>query len=64
MSLTVTSLPDGSVRACLTEMHDGHEITACCYCTSHHLVPSHEQQLKKAIQNQLAVRAMRYEQPC
>ena len=64
MSLTVTSLPDGSVRACLTETHDGSDITACCYCTSHHLVESHRKQLENCIQNQLAVRARMYEQPC
>jgi transketolase C-terminal domain/subunit len=57
MSKEISTLPDGTVRMCLTE--DG--ITACTYVSSHHLVEDKWGYLRQSIKRQ-AERA--YEQPC
>ena len=57
MSKEISTLPDGTVRMCLTQ--DG--ITACTYVSSHHLLEDKWGYLRQSIKRQ-AERA--YEQPC
>ena len=46
----ITTLPDGSLRVSITH-HAG--VSAACYVSSMHLVDSHLEQLKAAINRQL-----------